>query len=1248
MDNNLIERESPPRWLIGIVVGVFLIVAIGGSLFYLQQRDRMRHQVEDQLLTLARLKASEIAQWRAARMHDASVLAGDPFFVETAYSWIQNPDPKISRKILEHFRTIKSEYGYWNVLLTAPDGRNLLILEGPPGTALGESAAASLGEALRSKRVVMTDLIPSEGVLPVRLDTIAPLTLRSPSGDVPFGALVLVSNVQDFLYPVIQSWPVPSASSESLVVQRDGDSVLFLNELRHRKGTALKLRIPLKQTDVAAVKAVLGQEGIVEGLDYRGVKVIAALQPVAGPGWFLISKVDESEAMATWRFRSLLIIGFSIALLIATAAIVLAVWQRLMKASYQLHLKTEKARQEAEQRYGTTLMCIGDGVIVADPLGLVTMMNPVAEGLTGWVQSDAQGKSIETVFSICNEYTRKVVDNPIRKVLECGRTVGLANHTILISKSGVEYPIMDSSAPVREANGDLIGIVLVFRDQTEERKAQKLLQIEHDNLKAILRASPVGLLVFDESARITTASPDAEHLFHKDLRSGENPRCGEFLGCCNHFNYEEGCGTSEPCANCLINRAIQEALQEGKGVHNQDCVFEKQVGENKETLFLSFGAEPVVLDGRRHVVVAIQDISPRRQMEIQLQKNHDLMNEVGETAKIGGWELDPVTRIGTWTQTMYDIFELPKGQKPGVHDALSFYHPEDRPRISAAINDAIYEGKPYDMELRFITAKGRQSWVRSQCKTFFENGKPARLVGILQDITSQKQAALELKEKTEEIERYFSTALDLFCIADCDGRFKRLNHEWSKLLGYRLEEMEGRSLLEFVHPNDVAATRQALSDLNQRKTVLNFVNRCAASNGSWRWLEWRASLSGGDIYAAARNITDRILAEQQNEKLAQQLQQAMKMEAVGRLAGGVAHDFNNLLTGIGGYTDLIISNLDDGDPLLPDLNEIRKATDSAAALTRQLLAFSRKQLIEPKVLSLNQLVSGLQKMLLRLIGEDIELRTTLKEDLTSVLVDPGQFEQILVNLAVNARDAMPNGGKLIIETANVALDNEYCSIHPDAKPGRHVMLSVSDTGCGMSEEVKAHVFEPFFTTKQKGRGTGLGLATIYGVVKQSGGSIEVYSELEKGTIFRIYLPAVDEVPQHLNIEKSKDASMPKGDETILLVEDEKIVRDLAAKLLKRLNYNVLYASNGEEALEIARNHEGVIDLMITDVVMPGMNGRELADHLLQVRPEIKVLFCSGYTENAIAHHGIIDRGLNFIGKPYSSNDLAKKIRQLLE
>ena len=378
-----------------------------------------------------------------------------------------------------------------------------------------------------------------------------------------------------------------------------------------------------------------------------------------------------------------------------------------------------------------------------------------------------------------------------------------------------------------------------------------------------------------------------------------------------------------------------------------------------------------------------------------------------------------------------------------------------------------------------------------------------------------------------------------------------------------------------------------------------------------------------------------------------QLRQSQKMEAIGQLAGGVAHDFNNLLTAINGHSELCLRRLESKDPAYHHLEQIKKAGDRAAGLTRQLLAFSRKQILQPKIVDLNQVVVDLNKMLQRLIGEDIDLLMGLAADLGKVKADPNQLEQILLNLSINARDAMPRGGRLTIETSNAYLDEEFTRDHISVPPGQYVLLAVSDNGCGMATETQAHIFEPFFTTKEVGKGTGLGLATVYGIVKQSGGSIWVYSEVGQGTAFKIYFPLA-EGPAEAATTPTDDLAWFKGTETVLLVEDEEVVRDMATEILRESGYQVLEAKHGREALMLARQHPEVIHLMLTDVVMPQMSGRELAELLSPLRQDMKVLYMSGYTDDAIVHHGVLEEGMEFIGKPFTPSALARKIRELLD
>ena len=409
----------------------------------------------------------------------------------------------------------------------------------------------------------------------------------------------------------------------------------------------------------------------------------------------------------------------------------------------------------------------------------------------------------------------------------------------------------------------------------------------------------------------------------------------------------------------------------------------------------------------------------------------------------------------------------------------------------------------------------------------------------------------------------------------------------------------------------------------------------------------RGEITGGIIIN--NDISDRKRAEQALAEKTDQLRQSQKIEAVGRLAGGVAHDFNNLLTVITGYCELMMIKIGEGSPLLPDLQEIGKSADRAAALTRQLLAFSRRQILQPIVLEIDTVIPEMDKMLRRLIGEDVNLVTNLSAGDGKVKVDPSQIEQVIVNLVINSRDAMPDGGAITIETANVELDEAYVRTHGGAWPGSHVMLAVSDTGCGMDPETLSKAFDPFFTTKETGKGTGLGLSTVFGIVKQSGGCIYAYSEPGRGTTMKIYLPRVsgETAPKDERRDAGFDDRL-NGSETILLVEDDETLRKLASSILEGYGYTVLAAGNGEEALQRLNDSPGIPCLLVTDVIMPKMGGRELSDQLKAIHPGIRVLFMSGYTDNAIVHHGVLDPGVSYLPKPFTPKALARKVREVLD
>jgi PAS domain S-box-containing protein len=523
----------------------------------------------------------------------------------------------------------------------------------------------------------------------------------------------------------------------------------------------------------------------------------------------------------------------------------------------------------------------------------------------------------------------------------------------------------------------------------------------------------------------------------------------------------------------------------------------------------------------------------------------------------------------------------------------------------------------------------------------------------VQDTTSELELqAIDLESANEELrdsEERYRRLVELSpdgIIVHADGELLFANEAAATLLrADSPQQLLGRDVLDFVHPDGHEAVRERVTR-NQEGDVTPLAERTLLRlDGTTVTVE---TVGIPFVYDGRRAAQTIIRDVSERKELEHQLAQSQKMEAVGRLAGGVAHDFNNLLTVISSYSVMALDALEPSSPLRGDVEEIRQAANRAAELTRQLLAFSRKQVLQPVPLQLNDVVAHIDKMLRRLIGEDVELVAACAADLEMVSADPGQIDQVIVNLAVNARDAMPNGGRLTIETGNVELSAEDVGRHFGVAPGRYVMLAVSDTGAGMSEAVLSRIFEPFFTTKEPGKGTGLGLSTVYGIVKQSGGDVSVYSEPGRGTSFKIYLPSIATTAGSSNQKLVEDVPAEGGSETVLVVEDDTAVRTVVVRGLRKAGYDVLEAVTEAEALALCGQPEPVIHLIISDLVMPGMGGRELARELQRLRPDVRVLFMSGYTEDAVMRHRFLEREAAFIGKPFTPERLADKVRELLD
>jgi len=801
---------------------------------------------------------------------------------------------------------------------------------------------------------------------------------------------------------------------------------------------------------------------------------------------------------------------------------------------------------------------------------------------------------------------------------------GKSEHTEIVSPDGRVWD--EGGEPVFDPSGRLIGVVEIAHDITDRKRAEAALRDSEGMRKNILSASPVGTTYFEEGRLKWTNQAMVEMFGYERQEEYLGKKAREFYASSEEYH--------------RVQEMFFKELAAGKSVETE-TKFTRKDGSVFDGHIRISAVDPA--NPRKGTISSISDITERKRAEEALGESEERLRQIAEATEDVFWMADWDTRRVMYVNQAYETIWGRSPQKilDDPAEWANGLHPDDRERaVEKFLN--MKEDDIYDNTYRVVRPDGTVRWVRDRgFPVFNKQGKVYRIVGTVQDITERKKA--------EEVRLRLLTAIEqaaeTIVITDPEGTIRYVNPAFESVTGYTRGEAVGQNprILKSGQHDEEFYKKMWATLAGGGAWTGHFVNK--KKDGTL--YEEDATISpvkdeSGKIInyvAVKRNVTGEILLEKQ-------LRQAQKMEAIGTLAGGIAHDFNNLLTIILGYSELALLEKSKGEPGYEELQTILKTTKRGADLVRQILTFSREVETKPRPISLNHEVQHAQELLYKTIPKMIEIELLLADDLKTTNVDPVQMEQVLINLAVNAKDAMPDGGRLVFETRNVSLDEEYCKTHLEAEPGEYVMLMVSDTGHGIEKKALERIFEPFYTTKKPGEGTGLGLSMVHGIVKQNHGFIMCYSEPGEGTTFKIYLPVID---LDMEPDAASTEEMPAfGTETILLVDDEESIRDLGERILTQAGYTVLTAGNGQEALEVYQEQQADISLVILDLIMPEMGGRQCLEELLKIDSDAKVLIASGLSVNGPTREAIKGQTRGFVGKPFDMSQLLQTVRKVLD
>jgi PAS domain S-box-containing protein len=1383
---------APPARVPYRLVLIFVLLGAGiatvGAVYLRSEGRRYRAGVEHQISAVAELKTRELVQWRAERVADAAVLRDNTAFSSLVRRVFDSPRDAAARDQLRHWLGDLQRHALYDrvSVLDARGVERLAVPDGGAVTPVSSVIARRVPEVLRAGKVVFEDFYRNEHDGRVYLGVLSRILDEQNRA---LGIVALRIDPETYLYPLIKRWPVPTQTAETLLVRRDGDDALFLNELKFLKHTALTLRLPLARQDVAAVKAVLGREGVVDTRDYRGVPVLAALRAVPGSPWFLVARLDAAEVNGPLRERLWVMLVLVGSLLAAAAAGVGLVWRAQRERDFRDRYEAEQERAWLHDVVARSL----NEVYVFDPETLrFRFVNLGACRNIGFTQEELAGR---TPLDIKPEFTAET----FRAMLEPLRGAERPTHafeTLHRRKDGSKYPVEVHLQLVDSGAGAVF--LAVINDITERRRAEtrirrlnRVYAVLSDVNQAIVRVREPQAL-FAETCRIAVETGgfrmawvgllDAEansvrpvahagvtdgYLDELQIDSGDGPRGlgpaasvlrdgvhaifndiehdpqaaawrdaalahgyrasavfpltvnGETLGTFALYASEPAFFDSEELQ--LLDEMVADlsfAMEFGRleetrlrlatAIHQLPVSVmitdlegriefvnpaftritgyapEEALGRNPRML-KSGRQEPALyqelwatiragrdwsgeLVNRRkdgslytqdltitpirdavgtvtHFIAIGQDVTERKRAAAELRASDVRYRAIAQTATDAMVTADAAGNVVGWNLAAEHVFGyteaevngqpltllMPQRYQEGHLSGMNRLRAGGEHRIIGSrveLTGRRKDATEFPLELSLARWEGVEGWF---------------VTGIARDITERKRVEEALLKEKAFSEAMLDSLPGIFCLFDRTGRLLRWNHAVETILGYSAEETAAMRAFDFFAAKDRAMVEEKMREVFETGAAAAEAS-LASKDGKRTPYYFIGSRIAVDGVPCCLAMGVDITAQKQLEG---QLRQSQKLEGIGQLAGGIAHDFNNLLTVILGRGALLRTRLGPGHPGYRDVELIEQTGARAAEMTRQLLAFSRKQLLQPELLDLNTVITGILPILRRLVRENIEVVVRPGLGLGSVRADRTQVEQILLNLAANGSDAMPRGGRLTIETADVELDKASHLRDFDLPPGAYVVLTVSDTGIGMDAVTRARIFEPFFTTKEPGKGTGLGLATVYGVVKQSGGYIAVASDPGHGTTFTISLPRAAAAPAAVAARPTSTV-LSRGTGTILLAEDADDLRDLIRDVLETHGYTVLVARHGGEALQVAGRHPAPIHLLVTDAVMPQMDGSELAERLRSERPGLKILYVSGYIDDPIVRRDVLESGAPFLQKPFMPEALVRKVREVLD